>query len=42
MNLVGKIIVPEVSQNGEIPEKEDLLEEGYELGRRLAKCKHGR
>ena len=38
MNLIGKIIIPGVSKKGEILEKGDRLEEGYELGRRLAKC----
>ncbi len=37
IKLVGKIIVPGVSGKGEILEKTDMLEEGYELGRRLAK-----
>jgi len=37
MKLVGKIIVPGVSRKGEILEKTDMLKEGYELGRRLAK-----
>jgi multimeric flavodoxin WrbA len=36
MKLVGKIIVPGVSGKGEILAKADSLEEGYELGRRLA------
>lgn len=37
MNLVGKIIVPEVSRKGDILEKEASLEEGIELGKRLAR-----
>ena len=37
MKLVGKIIVPGVSGKGEILEKAGYLEEGYELGGRLAK-----
>ena len=37
MKLVGKIIVPGVGGKGEILEKTDTLEQGYELGRRLAK-----
>jgi len=41
MNLVGRIIVPGVSGKGDILEKGDRLEEGYELGRRLAKYQHG-
>ena len=41
MNLIGKIIVPGVSRKGEILKKGDRLQEGYELGRGLAKCKHG-
>lgn len=41
MNLVGKIVVPEVGRKGEILGKGDRLEEGYELGRRLAGCIHG-
>jgi len=37
MNLIGTILVPGVSQKGEIVDKMDLLEEAYELGRRLAR-----
>ncbi len=37
MNLIGTILVPGVSQKGEILEKVDLLGEAYELGRRLAR-----
>ena len=37
MHLVGKIIVPGVSRKGEILEKEEIMEEGYELGRRLGR-----
>lgn len=37
MNLIGKIIVPGVSGKGEILEKGDRLEEGYDLGKRLAR-----
>jgi multimeric flavodoxin WrbA len=37
MNLVGKIIVPGVSCKGDILEKEKSLEEGIELGKRLAR-----
>jgi multimeric flavodoxin WrbA len=37
MNLVGKIIVPGVSRKGDILEKEASLEEGIELGKRLAR-----
>lgn len=36
MNLIGTILVPGVSQKGEILEKVNRLEEAYELGRRLA------
>ncbi len=36
MNFVAKVIVPGVSQKGDILEKEESLEEGYELGKRLA------
>jgi multimeric flavodoxin WrbA len=36
MNLIGTILVPGVSRKGEILEKEVKLQEGYELGRRLA------
>ena len=41
MNLIGKIIAPGVSRKGEILGKEDLLKEGYELGKGLAKGMHG-
>jgi multimeric flavodoxin WrbA len=37
MNLIGTILVPGVSRKGEIIEKEDKLQKGYELGRRLAR-----
>lgn len=36
MKLVGKIIVPGVSRKGEILKKADSLQQGYELGKRLA------
>ena len=36
MKLVGKVIVPGVSGKGEILQKTDSLEEGYQLGRKLA------
>lgn len=36
MKLVGKIIAPGVGRKGEILEKRGLLEEGYELGKKLA------
>jgi len=36
MDLVGKILVPGVTRRGEIREKRQSLEAGYELGRRLA------
>jgi len=38
MNLVTKIIVPGVSRKGDILEKEDRLQEAYELGRRLGRA----
>jgi len=41
MNLVGKIIVPGVGRKGEILEKGERLDEGYELGRKLAKYTDG-
>jgi len=41
MELVGKIIVPGVGRKGEILEKAESLEEGYKLGRRLAKGMQG-
>ena len=37
MNLIGTILVPGVTKKGEILEKEDLLQEAYDLGRRLAR-----
>jgi len=37
MKLIGKIIVPGVSQKGEVLKKLDSLKESYELGRKLAK-----
>jgi len=37
MNLIGTILVPGVSRKGEILEKKVQLQEGYELGRRLAR-----
>jgi multimeric flavodoxin WrbA len=37
INLIGKILVPGVTRKGEIVEKEDCLEEAYNLGRRLAR-----
>lgn len=37
MNLIGTILVPGVSQKGEILEKADHLEEAYDLGRRLVR-----
>jgi len=36
MSLVGKVIVPGVSEKGEILDKAESLEEGYQLGRNLA------
>jgi multimeric flavodoxin WrbA len=36
MNLVAKVIVPGVSQKGDILEKKESLEQGSELGKRLA------
>jgi multimeric flavodoxin WrbA len=36
MDFVGKIIAPGVGWKGEILEKEDLLEDAYKLGMRLA------
>jgi multimeric flavodoxin WrbA len=35
MNLVGKIIVPGVSDKGDVLRKKDILEKAYALGRRL-------
>ena len=37
INLIGTILVPGVSQKGEIIEKEAKLQEGYELGKKLAR-----
>jgi multimeric flavodoxin WrbA len=37
MNLIGTILVPGVNRKGEILEKEAKLQEGYELGRKLAR-----
>jgi multimeric flavodoxin WrbA len=37
MDLIGTILVPGVSRKGEILEKEDKLQEGYELGKKLAR-----
>jgi multimeric flavodoxin WrbA len=37
MKLIGKIIVPGVGSRGDILKKTGSLEEGYELGRKLAK-----
>ena len=37
MKLIGTIIVPGVSQKGEILKKPDSLKESYELGRKLVK-----
>jgi multimeric flavodoxin WrbA len=37
MHLIGTILVPGVSQKGEILEKADRLKEAYDLGRRLAR-----
>ena len=37
MNLIGTILVPGVTKKGEIKAKEDKLQEGYDLGRRLAR-----
>jgi hypothetical protein len=39
MKLIGKILVPGVGSRGDILRKPVSLEEGYELGRRLAKRK---
>ena len=37
MNLIGAILVPGVTRKGEIKEKEAKLQEGYELGKKLAR-----
>ena len=37
MNLIGKILVPGVGKRGDILAKEDLLEKGYKLGKRIGK-----
>ena len=37
MNLIGAILVPGVTRKGEIREKEAKLQEGYELGKKLAR-----
>jgi multimeric flavodoxin WrbA len=37
MKLIGKILVPGVGSRGAIVKKPDRLEEGYELGRKLAR-----
>jgi multimeric flavodoxin WrbA len=39
MKMIGKILVPGVSGRGDIVKKPGSLEEGYELGRKLAKLK---
>ena len=39
MKLIGKILVPGVGSRGDILKKPGSLEEGYELGRKLAKLK---
>jgi multimeric flavodoxin WrbA len=36
MNLIGKIIVPGVSDKGDVLQKEKILARAYELGQRLA------
>ena len=36
MNLLGKLIVPGVGERGDILAKTELLQEAYELGKRLA------
>jgi len=36
MNLIGKIIVPGVSDKGDVLQKEQVLAKAYELGQRLA------
>jgi multimeric flavodoxin WrbA len=36
MNTVGKVIVPGVSDKGDVLQKKDALERAYELGQRLA------
>ncbi len=36
MNLIGKILVPGVSKRGDILAKEDVLEKGFKLGKRIA------
>lgn len=42
MNLIGKILVPGVSKRGDILDKNDLLEKGYNLGKRIAHYRKGR
>lgn len=37
MNLIGTILVPGVSKRGDILEKEELLEKGYKLGKKIGK-----
>jgi multimeric flavodoxin WrbA len=37
MDLIGKLLAPGVSKRGDILAKEDLLEKGYRLGKRIAK-----
>jgi hypothetical protein len=37
MNLISTLLVPGVSEKGEILEKADRLKEAYDLGRRLAR-----
>ncbi len=39
MKLNGKILVPGVGRRGDILEKADRLEEAYELGKKIARCK---
>lgn len=37
MDLIGKILVPGVAEKGAIVAKENKLQEGYEVGKRLAR-----
>jgi hypothetical protein len=42
MNLVDKILVPGVSRKGEILGKQDVLQQAYELGEKLATGSRGK
>jgi multimeric flavodoxin WrbA len=41
MNLIGTILAPGVSKRGDILAKDDLLEKGYKLGKKIAQYRKG-